>query len=110
SGEPGLLNRRNVLEVSVAQVVKEKHTLRVRGAPVLFVSDRIDMPVDEHQIEPSVVVVVEKAGSPAQKRDGLLAQSGMERDFGKICVAFVVKQELRFVGEIADGEIEQTVI
>ena len=76
----------------------------------MFVNGWIDMPVHDHQIFPAVVVVIQKACAPAQKRNRHLAESGLESHVSKIAGAIIVIQDIRVVGKISDMKIDAAVI
>jgi hypothetical protein len=71
---------------------------------------RVDVAVDHEEVEPAVVVVVEKAVAPADKGNGGLGDSGLVADVGKARVAVVVVEHLIVVAKVGDEKIEQAVV
>ena len=63
--QPCAFYRRYELKLLPGQIVKEQRALREARAPIEFVHLGINMAVDEKQVLPSVVVVVEKSVTPA---------------------------------------------
>ena len=70
----------------------------------------IDVAGRHEQIEPSVVVEVDKAVAPADKGDGRLRQACAVADIGKAGVAVVVEEHFVVVAEIADKEVHLAVV
>src|SRR5260370_25799733 len=64
----------DAFELSVLQITKKQGLLSIAGSPLVIVDDGVNMSVRDDQIQPTVVVIVYKAGAPTKKR---------ERDFAK---------------------------
>ncbi len=67
------------------------------------------MPVGDEYVEQPVVIVVEKARAPAQKRDRQCCDSSAKADVGKRRVAFIPVKRVVIVGKIRDVEIDFTI-
>src|ERR1700693_4500139 len=65
---------RNFFERPVAQVAMQQHWLGLGGASLPRVYLRIDVSVSHEQIEPAVVVHVEKRRAPSDQRQAGLAE------------------------------------
>ena len=75
-GEAATRRGRHLFESRPVAIVEEQRALRPGHAPVEAVHLRIDVTVGHEQIEPAIVVVVEKAGAPSEKREGRRAEAG----------------------------------
>src|SRR5258706_11406630 len=67
------------------------------------------MPVGHENVEQPVVIVVEKARSPTQKRDRQCPDSSAKTDVGERRVAFIPIKRVVIVGKIRDVEINFTI-
>ena len=68
------------------------------------------MSIGGQQILPTVIIKVEKAGTPSQKRDGWLCDSRLITDFGKVAPAIVAVERIVVIGKNRVVEIEQPVV
>src|SRR5712671_7102068 len=75
---------------------------------MLAVNLRIDVPVDQQKIRPSVIIEIEKHGAPA-KILRVQAESGPISDIVKGAVAVVAIQRCGVVGKICLEDIELAV-
>src|SRR6266536_1876723 len=64
--------------------------LRIAGAPLMIVYRWIDMTISDDQIQPSIIVEIDKARTPTKKRKRDLAKSGQESYIGKVSIAVIV--------------------
>ena len=97
NGQTASRRRRHAPEASVSQVAEQQNLLRVTGSPSLGIDDRVHMAVGYYQILPAIVVEIQEARPPAQKRQRGFAVSGMERNVPEHSFAFVVVQRVRLV-------------
>src|SRR5216684_7622414 len=67
------------------------------------------MPVGHENVEQPVVVVIEKAGAPTEKRDRQCRDSSAKADVGERRVAFIPVKRVVIVGKIRDVEINFTI-
>ncbi len=54
-------------------VPEEQRLLRITRTPLMRVRRRVNMTIDDEQIQPTIVVVVDEARAPAEKRNRDLA-------------------------------------
>ena len=59
----------NFLEFGAIEIAEKLWPLRPGGAPILQVHLRIDVAIDDEDVEQAIVIEVQEAGSPGQKRD-----------------------------------------
>src|SRR5260370_13370752 len=85
-------------------VPEEKGPLLPRSTPAEVVHLRVDVAVGDKQIEPSVVVDVQKARAPAEKGDGRLRDAHLVAYVSEVGVAIVAVE--RAVGDGEGGVIE----
>jgi len=79
--ESGALHRRDQFELAVLQVVIEQGALGIALAPIrVLVRLRINVAIDDEQILPAVVVVIEESISESDKRNAWLCDSGLIAD------------------------------
>src|ERR1700752_5216200 len=81
--------RSDALKLSL-QVSKQQRLLRVTRSPLMRISRRINMSIHKKQIEPAVVVVIDKTRPPTQERDRHFTKARLKRYVGKIVIAVVV--------------------
>ena len=61
---------RNFLKFGAVKIAKKLWSLRPCSAPILPVHFRVNMSVSDEDVEQAIVVEIEKARSPGQKRNG----------------------------------------
>ena len=105
-GEAAAFDGRDELELA-ADVVEELGALGPGGAPVLLVDGGVDVAVDDEEVEPAIVVVVEEGGTPAEERDGGFGDAGLVADVGEVGVAVVAVEGFVVVGEGGVEEIDE---
>src|SRR5438132_2924876 len=76
----------------------------------MIVNRRIDVPVRDDQIFPSVVIIIEKACAPTQKWNCQLTQPSLEGHVREISITVVVIQYIRIVRKICDMKIKLAVV
>src|SRR5580658_3023362 len=81
-GQAAARGRRHFLKFLAIDIAKKERTLRPSGAPLGLVGDGINVSIGDENIEPAVVVEIEKARSPAEKRDRGHAKADLEADIG----------------------------
>src|SRR5205085_9392703 len=59
----------NLGKLFAVEIAVEKRALRVGRAPVGVICNRVDMSVGDEEIEQAVVVEVQEAGPPTEKRN-----------------------------------------
>jgi hypothetical protein len=74
-GQPGAFYRRNELELVALEIVEEQGPLAKRRALAAVVDLRINMSIGRENVFPAIVVIVEKAGAPAEKGNGRLGNA-----------------------------------
>ena len=74
----------------------------------MLVNCRVDMAVGNDQIQPTIVVKIDKAGAPTKKRKRNLAEAGQKSYIGKISIAIVVIEHVRVVGKVCNVEADAT--
>ena len=99
--KPGSLDRRNQLELAVLQVVVQKRALAIAGPPLrVFIHFRIDVPIDDQQIFPPVIVVVEESVGKTDKRNGRFRDAGLIADIGEKTFSVILEQDIVVVGKV----------
>src|SRR5437763_1087863 len=73
-------DRADLVETAASQISEEQCTLCIRRAPGRGIRLRIDVPVDDEDVLPAVVVVVEKVGAPPQERQRGLPEAALKCD------------------------------
>src|ERR1043165_4842109 len=91
-------------------IAKQQRLLRVTRPPLVLISRGINMSIHNKQIEPAIVVVVDKTRSPTQKRNRNFTKPGLKCYVSKIVVAVVVIKNIRIVREVGDMKIHATVV
>ena len=64
------------------------------------------MAVGNDQIQPAIVVKIDKASAPTKKRKRDLAESGQKSYIGKISIAVVVIEHVRVVRKVCNVETD----
>ena len=90
--------------------MKEERPLRVGCAPVVLVYLRIDMPVDQEDILPAIVVVVDELGRPGKKGIRRRGNTDPRTDLCKGRISLVSEERLVVGGEGSGVEIDEAVI
>src|ERR1700733_7653414 len=85
--------------------MEQQRPLGVRGAPVVLIHHGVDVAIDEEQVFPSVVVIVDELGGPTEKRDGRLRYPGGIAVVGVVGIAVVAVEHVVVVGK---GGVEET--
>src|SRR2546427_8039849 len=105
SRQPAARSRSDFLELRAIEVAEQLRPLRPRGSPVLFVDDRKNMAISDKQVKQAIIVKIQKACPPPEKRYRGLYQPRVIRDFGKDAVSFVTKQDVIVVREIRNIKV-----
>src|SRR6266508_2939016 len=87
SSQAAVRRSTHAFKFSIAQISKKQSLLRIARAPLMLVNSRVDMAVGHDQIQPTVVIKIEKARSPTKKRQRNLAESGQESYISEIGIA-----------------------
>src|SRR6266566_681563 len=98
-GQTAAGSRRDFLEFGTVEIAKKLRPLRPRRAPVAFVGDGVNVAVGDEEVEKAVVVEIEEAGAPAEKRNRCAAETGFERNVGEARVAVVAVKSFIVVGK-----------
>ena len=100
--EPGAFDGGNQRELAVLLVVIKKRPLRIALPPLrVLVHLGVDMAVDNQQILPAVVVVVQKAVAKAHKGYGRLGNARLITDIREESRSVVLEEDIVIVGKIA---------
>ena len=86
--------------------MEEEGALLPACAPVFSVGFGVDVAVDEEEVEPAVVVVVEEGVAPAEEGDGGFGGFGLVGDVGEVAVAVVAVDGFVVVGEGGVEEVD----
>src|SRR5215470_15654626 len=86
--------RADPLKLAV-QIPKQQRLLRVTRAPLMRIDLRVHVTVHHKQIQPAIVVVIDKARAPTEKRNRHFTQTGLKSYVSKIRVAVVVIEHVR---------------
>src|ERR1700674_3701875 len=108
-GEAAAGGGRNFLEFCAVEIAEKLRALGPGGAPLGAVGDRIDVAIGDENIEETVIVEVEEAGSPCEKWNRGVAEAGAEGNVGEISAAVVAVKGLVIVGEGGDEEVKLAV-
>src|SRR6185369_7179916 len=92
------------------QISKQQRLLRVTRSPLMSISSQINMSIHNKQIEPPIVVVVDKTRTPTKKRNRNFTKPGLKCHVGEVVVAVVVVKNVRIVREVGDMEIDAPVV
>ncbi len=76
----------------------------------MLIDFRVDMTVRSKQIEPAVIVVVEKSIAPPYERNCCLRDAGLVTHVRKAGVAVVVVKHLVVIAEIGDKKADQPAV
>src|SRR5207244_12021490 len=99
-------SRRNFYEYRALQIEEQQQALSPRHNPVLLVDTQIDMPIDDEDIEQSVVVIVQKTGAPAQKRDRRVGNPRGKAHVGEAGFPVIAVKGVVVIGKICDVQID----
>src|SRR5438105_7260920 len=94
--------RTDAFKLAVAQILEQQSLLSIAGAPLMLVDDGINVPVRDHQIQPTVIVIIQKARAPTQKWERRLAYPGESGEIRKITITVIVIKHVRVVRKICD--------
>src|SRR5579859_3140702 len=108
-GESAACRGRNFLEFCAVEIAKKLRALGPRGAPFCAVGDGVDVAVGDEDVQKAIVVKVEKAGAPGEKRNCRVTETGAERDVCEIAVAVVAIKRFIVVGKGGDEKVELAV-
>ena len=100
---------RNFLEFGAIEIAEKLRPLRPGGAPILQVHLRIDVSIDDENVEQAIVIEVEEPGSPGQKRDGGIAQPRLICNIRKTSPAIIPIEGLVVVGKSCGEKIDLSV-
>ena len=90
--------------------MEQQRPLGKGSAPVVLVHLRIDVAVDHEQVEPAVIVVIQKTVAPADKRYGGLRYAGLVADIGEAGIAVVMEQHFVVIAEVGHKKVHQSVV
>jgi len=90
--------------------VEQQRPLGKGRAPVVLIHLWVHVAVHFHQIQPSIVVVVQEAVAPTDKRNRSLRNACFVAHIGKAGVAVVVVENLVVVAKVGDKEIHLAVV
>src|SRR5579863_3292028 len=79
--------------------MEQQTALGPRRAPTCFVDARVNMAVGDKKILPAVVVVIDEAGAPSQKRNGYFGNAELIADIRETSISFVLVQRVVVVRE-----------
>src|ERR1017187_4866723 len=98
------------LSDSIGHVVKEQRPFCEGGAPVVLVYLGIDVAIGHEPIEPAIVVIVDEAVTPANKRNCGLRDPGVKADIGEAGFAIIVIENFVVVAKVSDEKVDQPVV
>src|SRR5215213_5943023 len=84
----------DALESSICEIAKEQRLLSKAGAPLVIINRRIDVPVGDKHILPPVVIVINKARPPAQKRNRHLSMARLKSNVSEIPFTVVAPERV----------------
>src|SRR5580698_339740 len=90
--------------------MEEQRPFRPGCAPVLAIDLWVNMAVHNEEIEPTIVVIVEKGCTPTEKGDGDLGNTCLVGDICEIGITIVTVERVVVIGEGCVVEIEKTVV
>src|SRR6185437_7080410 len=111
NGKPSSLHRRHQVELAILQIVKKQRALGITGSPIwMLVHAGIDMTVDDQQIFPAVIVVIEKAIAKADKWNCGRGDASFVTDVGEIAGAVVAEDHIVIVAEVGVDDIQMPIV
>src|SRR5215211_1439071 len=91
-------SRRRAHSLKLALDVAEKQRLlRVTRPPLMLIDSRINMPVYDKQIQPAIVVIIDKTRGPTEKRNRNLTKARLKRHIREVVIAVVVIKRIRII-------------
>src|SRR5579859_4366532 len=105
-GEAAACGGRNFLEFCAVKIAKKLRALGPGGAPFCAVGDGVYVAIGDEDVEKAIVVKVEKAGAPGQKRNCGVTEADPERDVCEIGAAVVAIKRFVVVGKGGDEKVE----
>src|SRR5258706_14662440 len=76
----------------------------------MIINSRIYVAIRVDEIQPAVIVIIEKAGAPFEKRNRNFAKAGLKREVSEVPLSVVVIQDVRVVGEICNMETQPAAV
>ena len=99
----------NFLKFLAVEISKQEWTLRPGGAPVCTVGNGIDMAVGNKNVQESIVVEIEKTGTPAKERYHGISETNAKGNVREIAIAVIAIEWLVVVRECGDEEIDSAI-
>ena len=109
SGQAATCGGGDFLKFFAVDTAEQQWTLRVGGAPLVLVRDGVDVTVGDEEVEKSIIIEIEEAGAPTEKRYGGMAKTGLEGDVRECGAAIVPVESFVVVGKRGDEEIQLAV-
>src|SRR5258708_2965445 len=114
-GEPGPPNGRHVFKSStlafwIRDVMKEQRSFSKRRAPVVLVHLRVSMAVHHEEIEPAIVVVIEKTVAPTDEWNRGSCNTCPVAHVREAAVPLIAVEHLVVVTEVGDQKIHAAVV
>src|SRR5450759_2129939 len=100
----------DLVEGAVAIVAMQQKRLAIAGTGFQSVDLRIDVTVGDEKIEPSVIVHIEKSGSPADVRIARLANSGSPAHVIEFLGAHVAVEGIGLLFEVRKEKAEAAAV
>src|ERR1051326_838078 len=95
-------------KLAVTKISKQQCLLRIAGSPLMLVNRGVNMAVSHHQIQPAVIVKIQKARSPTQKRERNLSEPRQKSYVGEISIAVIVTEYVRVVRKVCDVKTDSS--
>src|SRR5580698_132201 len=89
SGECGAFDSGLKIEFLSVNVAEEERALCPGGSPGCVVDLRVDVPIGDDKILPSIVVEVQKCGAPSEERNCGFRDPHLVTDIGEVAVSVV---------------------
>src|SRR5436309_11226636 len=106
--QPASRRGAHTLELAVFQIAKKQRLLSIARSPLIIVDDRVNMPIRDNQIQPTVIVIIKKAGPPTKKWKRALAEPAEISDVSKISIPIIVKKHIKITEEVCDLKTDPT--
>src|SRR6185503_19688984 len=103
-------SRANSFKFSVLEIVEQQRLLGKTGSPLVGIHCRVDVSVYNEEIQPPVVVVVDEARAPAEKRNSRFTKAGLKSYIGEIPFTIVVIENVGVVRKICNVKIYLAVV
>src|ERR1700733_15838673 len=101
---------RHNLKFFATYAMEQKRTLCKRRAPIMLVGLWIDMSIDQKNVFPAVIVVIDKLRRPCEKRISNCRNPHLRADFAEACITYVLKEGLIVIGKCSCIKVDQTII